>query len=219
MKGDVLSRAMSGRPRAVGPKRRPMPGVRERAGPERPHEVRNRPPRGGAWLSGDTVSRTNRVSTFGKQKTPPRNTLFTPGVMTRVAAGRRPRGSVPCTTLPDTHRIISSSEACAAGHLNLPRRDGREPAESRLGCPETGTYVTTLECISSNAGSGHGDAKAGSRPTPRGRGGAAVVVRGRESRPHGAGRSARATAKGGSLLEFLSPEHQMLTWRDLHGRW
>jgi hypothetical protein len=80
---------------------------------------------------------------------------------------------------------------------------------NRLGCRETGTYVTTLECIISNAGSGRGDVKAGSPPMPHDRGGAAVVVRGRESRPHGEGRQ--------FVGKFLSSTSPGVNWRDLRG--
>jgi len=160
----------------------PVPG--EIADPERPCEARGRPPKGEAWLSGDMVSQTNRVSTFGKAL-PLRAILCLP--RKRGDARRRPRERTLRGPIrhPGDHFVV---RWMCAGPPGLSQHHGREPAVSRSGCRETGTYVTTLECIISNAGSGHRDAKAGSPPMPGDRGGAAVVVRGRESRPHGEGR-------------------------------
>ena len=133
----------------------------ETAAPERPYEARDRPSRGRAWLSGDMVSKTNRVSTFGKRRPLHAISCLAGQVTVRLTAGRRPR-----------ENELARRSLIHAGQCRRPvgmrwatwiipsRRSGTCRAQAGLSI--TGTYVTTLECITGNAGSDQQDGKVGS---------------------------------------------------------
>jgi hypothetical protein len=61
----------------------------------------------------------------------------------------------------NAHRIQPLFDGCATGYLDYPVETVGNLQSAGMGWPETGTFVTTLECIVNNAGSDSADAKAG----------------------------------------------------------
>src|SRR5258706_6273073 len=137
--------------------------VGEIAAPERPYEVRSRPPRGRAWLSDDMVSNTNRVSTFGK-RTPIHAIPCLPGSRTPgCTRGGDQRNWLFSTAISDMKPAFSRRLHVRWATWTIPSLRSGACGE-QVGLVITGTYVITFECITGNAGSDPRDVKAGSPP-------------------------------------------------------
>ncbi len=82
--------------------------------------------------------------------------------------------------------LLGTSPKVSAGYLNYPA-DIRDTAKCGMGCTDNRHLRYFVESISVNVGGSYQDAKASSLPMSDMSVGGSIVVRGRESRPHGEG--------------------------------
>jgi len=82
--------------------------------------------------------------------------------------------------------VLITSLKVSSGNLSYPD-DARDSAKSGLGCARNHHLNDLVESISVNVGGPSQGAKASSQPIPDSGVGAAIVVRGWESQPHGEG--------------------------------
>ncbi len=82
--------------------------------------------------------------------------------------------------------VEHTSPKVSAGYLTYPA-DIRDTAKSGIGCMDNRHLRYVVESISVNVGGSYQDAKASSLPMSDMSVGGSIVVRGRESRPHGEG--------------------------------
>jgi hypothetical protein len=166
--------------------------------------ARCRPPRSQAWLRSHMVS-SNEVSFNLREKFPlSRNILHTCEV---TAYGfTRQRTSLKATRTPIDYRdrlAINADQKVLAGYLDYPA-NVRDTAKSGMGYSDNRHLSDFVEFIFVNVGGLL--AEVSSPPMKQASVGAAVVVRGWESQPHGEGPQSVGIPKQNS---------QMLTQRNL----
>jgi hypothetical protein len=149
---------------------------------------------------------TNKVG-FNLRESPPlsRNMLHNQAG-TLVETGQRTNQKT-CIASTDFRgwSFWCTSQKESAGNLNYPV-DVRDTAKSGTGCHDNHYLNYLVEFIFVNVGGSYGNAKVSSLPMSGMSVGGPIVVRGRESLPHG---------EGDQLFGIPTQSNQMLTGRNL----
>jgi hypothetical protein len=163
-------------------------------------EARCKPPRGRAWLKDRMVSENEAGFNLRETFPLPRNTLHSLEVMAQADTGQR---SHPMSSmhLKDDRGWTGhgASPKDVRGHLKYPLTD-RDTAKSGMGWATNRHLHDLAESVTMNVGGWL--AEVSSPPMKQASVGGPIVVRGRESRPHG---------KGGQLVRISTQNNRMLT--------